>query len=736
MNDYEKLSREILGSTPAGAALLADRPASPARRAFLQKLAGGLLISVTLNTSLLRGADAEEAATVGPRRPRNELPKDFNAFLHIAADGKVTAYTGKIEMGQGITTSLAQMLAEELEVPYESVDVVAGDTDLCPWDMGTWGSMTTRFFGPPFRVAAAEARGVLLLLAAEALAAPADQLVAREGVVFVRGDESRRVTYGALTQGKRIERHLEVKPDLKDVASFKIVGQPRLRRDARDKVTGRTKYTGDIRLPGMLYAKVLRPPVHGAKRTSVDTTRAKAAAGVRVIEDGDLVAVLHATPDGAEEALGLIKARWDLPPASSLTEDTIHDHLDATIKDSKVVDSGGDLATGRASTTRTIETTFLDGYVAHVCMETHAALAQFEGDKLTVWASTQNPFGARDMIARAIGFPPENVRVITPPVGGGFGGKTSNGQCLEAARLARAAGAPVQVMRSREEEFFLDTFRPAAKIRIASGIDDSGRMTFWDYEVVAAGERGSAQFYSVPHHRTVARPGGWTGPAGSHPFATGAWRAPANNSNTFARESQIDMMAAAAGMDPIEFRLKNMTDPRMLRTLRAAADAWGWKPAPAPSRRGLGVACGADAGTYVAAIAEVEVDRGTGAVKVRRVLVAQDMGVVINPQGTIIQLEGCVMMGLGYALTEEMHFKGGDILDTNFNRYAIPRFSAVPKIEGVLLDHNDLPPQGGGEPAIILMGGLLANAIHDACGARVLRMPMTPARVKAAMPKA
>ncbi|MBE2214623.1 MAG: xanthine dehydrogenase family protein molybdopterin-binding subunit [Opitutaceae bacterium] len=735
MNDYEKLSLEILRSTPAGAAMLADRPASPERRRFLQMLSGGLLIGVTLNTSLLR-ADAEEAATVGPRRPRNELPKDFNAFLHIAEDGKITGYTGKIEMGQGINTSLAQMLAEELDAPYDTVRMVAGDTDLCPWDAGTWGSMTTRFFGPPFRAAAAEAKAVLVLLAAEALGVPADQLITRDGAVLVRGDESRRVAYGALTKGQRIERHLEVKPTLKDVAAFKIVGKPQLRRDARDKVTGRAHYTGDVRLPGMLYAKVLRPPVHGAKLTSADTTRAKAAAGVRVIEQDGLVAVLHATPDGAEEALALVKAQWELPPASTLTEDTIHDHLDATIKDAKVVDSGGDLAAGRAATKRVIETTFLDGYVAHVCMETHAALAQIEGDKLTVWASTQNPFGVRDMLARTVGFPPEKVRVITPFVGGGFGGKTSNGQCAEAARLARAAGVPVQVMRSREEEFFLDTFRPAAKIKIASGIDDAGAMTFWDYEVIAAGERGSAQFYSVPHHRTVARPSGWTGPAGSHPFATGAWRAPANNTNTFARESQIDIMAAAAGMDPIEFRLKNMTDARMLRTLRAAADAWGWKPAPAPSRRGLGVACGADAGTYVAAIAEVEVDKATGAVKVKRVLVAQDMGVVINPQGTLIQLEGCVMMGLGYALSEEMHFKGGEILDTNFNRYAIPRFSQVPKIEGVLLDHNDLPPQGGGEPAIILMGGLIANAIHDATGARLLRMPMTPARVKAALPRA
>ena len=734
MNDYDRLSQEILRATSRSATT--GGPASPERRRFLQSLGAGLIIGVTLNTALLRGADAEEAATKGPSPGRPSLPKDFNAFLHIAEDGRVTCYTGKVEMGQGIVTSLVQMMADELEVPYESVDIVAGDTDLCPWDAGTWGSMTTRFFGPPLRAAAAEARAVLVLLAAEHLGVAPDQLVARAGAVHVRGDETRHVAYGALTQGRRIERHLEVKPDLKDVASFKIVGTPRLRRDARDKVTGRARYTGDIRVPGMLYARVVRPPVHGAQLRSLDLARARAAAGVRVIEERGLIAVLHATPDGAEKALGLIKAQWDLPPASTLTPDTIHDHLDRTFTKSRVVASDGDLATGRSAAAKTIETTFLDGYVAHVCMETHAALAQIEDGKATVWVSTQNPFGARDQIAGAIGFPPANVRVITPYLGGGFGGKTSNTQAMEAARLAKAAGAPVQIMRTREEEFFQDTFRPAAKVKIAAGVDARGAMTFWDYEVVAAGERGSPQFYSVPNHRTVARPAGWTGPDGTHPFATGAWRAPSNNTNTFARESQIDILAAAAGMNPVEFRLRNLTDPRMLRTLKAAADAWGWKPAPAPSGRGLGVACGADAGTYVAAIADVEVDRGTGAVKVKRVLVAQDMGVVVNPQGATIQLEGCVIMGLGYALSEEIRFKGGDILDTNFNSYAIPRFSGIPKIEAVFLDHNDLPPQGGGEPAIILMGGLLANAIHDACGARLLRMPMTPARVRAAMPKA
>jgi isoquinoline 1-oxidoreductase len=442
--------------------------------------------------------------------------------------------------------------------------------------------------------------------------------------------------------------------------------------------------------------------------------------------------VLHELPDVAQQALGRIEAKFDVPPAR-VTDENIHEHLLSVAPKGDVVAGGGNLGKGRKLAVRTVERTFFDGYVAHAPIETHAALANIEGDKCTVWASTQNPFGARDRIARAIGFPADKVRVITPFVGGGFGGKTSNVQAVEAARLAKAVGRPVQVMRTREEEFFYDTFRPAAIVHISSGIDGSGRMTFWDYEVLFAGQRGSEHFYNVPHHRTNVRPRGWAGGPGTHPFATGAWRAPANNTNTFARESQIDIMATMAGADPIEFRLKHLEDPRMIRVLEAAAERFAWTPATSPSKRGLGVACGIDAGTYVAAVAEVAVDARTGDVEVKRVVCAQEMGIVINPRGATIQMEGCVTMGLGYALSEEVHFRGGQILDTNFHRYEIPRFSGLPKIETVIVKANDIPPQGGGEPAIVVMGAVIANAIHDATGARLLRMPMTPARVKAAM---
>jgi isoquinoline 1-oxidoreductase len=388
-----------------------------------------------------------------------------------------------------------------------------------------------------------------------------------------------------------------------------------------------------------------------------------------------------------------------------------------------VVARGGNLEEGKQAAEKKFESTYLNSYVAHAPMETHTALAQIEGEKATVWASTQNPFTLQGEIARAIGFPPQNVRIITPFVGGGFGGKTTNTQAVEAARLAKAVGKPVQVAWNRAEEIFYDAFRPAAVVKINSGID-------------GAGDRGAPQFYAVPHHRTASHGGGFGAPANAHPFATGPWRAPGNNTNTFARESQVDIMAAAAGIDPVEFRLKNLSDAKMIRVLKAATERFGWTPAKAPSKRGLGVACGTDAGTYVAAIAEVAVESGKGSVQVKRVVCAQDMGIVVNPAGATIQMEGCITMGLGYALTEQIRFSGGKVLDTNFDTYEIPRFSWLPKIETVLLESKETPPQGGGEPAIILMGAVIANAIYDATGARLFQLPMTPERVKQALQKA
>ena len=441
-----------------------------------------------------------------------------------------------------------------------------------------------------------------------------------------------------------------------------------------------------------------------------------------------MIAVLHEDPEIAENYLGKIKAEYDTP-ASSINENTIFDHLLQVAPEGTLISEGGNLNDGKNQAVDYFEEKYLDGYVAHSPMEPHTALAVMENGKMKVWASTQNPFGLKSSIAQELNLKEENVQVLQVFIGGGFGGKSSNGQAVEAARLAKITNKPVVVAWTRREEFFNDTFRPAAVIKINSGCQKDGKLTLWDYGVYFAGQRGAQHFYDIPNHKTVAYNSGWTAPAGAHPFATGAWRAPSNNTNSFARESQINIMAAKIGMDPVEFRFKNLKDERMIRTLKAAVKKFGWTSIKSPSGKGLGVACGVDAGAYVALMAKVKVDKSTGKVTVERVVVAQDMGLVINPQGATIQAEGCVTMGLGYALSEDIQFTGGEIHNRNFDSYEIPRFSWTPKIEVELLDLPNEPAQGGGEPAIIVMGALIANAIYDAVGVRLYQMPMTPERI-------
>ena len=704
--------------------------ASLSRREFLKRMGlmgGGLIVYCTIGD-----------ITVQARAPRegyagSKVPTDFNAFLRIGIDNRVTCFVGKIEMGQGPITSFAQMLAEELDVAYESVDMVMGDTDRCPWDAGTWGSMSTRYYGIFVKEAAAEAKGALKELAAERLLCPVTRLVTENGIISDRKRPMSRVTYGELTTGKVIERHLKDLPPLKPASEYMISGKSYLRRDAFDKVTGRAQYTADIRLPGMVYARILRPPAHGAKLLKVDTSAAERMKDVQVVRDGDLIAVLHPHPDGAEKALGSIKADFDLPD-TGINDETIFNHLLENAPEPVVASEAGNLKVGEKQAASIVEETYLNSYVAHAPMEPHTALASVDGNKASVWASTQTPFGVQRLVAKTLGLPMENVRVITPFVGGGFGGKSASAQAAEAARLAKLSGKPVMVVWTREEEFFFDTFRPAAVVKIRSGIDDAGRMSFWDYHVYFAGKRGCQNFYEIPHHREAVC-GEWRIEPGIHPFAVGPWRAPAANTNIYARDLQMNIMASMAGKDPLEFRLSHLKNKRMRGVLEAAAKQFGWTPSKTPSGRGYGISCGIDAETYVASMAEVEVDRSSGMINVKRVVCAQDMGQVINPQGATIQMEGCITMGLGYALSEEVHFSNGRLLDVNFDTYAIPQFSWLPLIETVIVPNPTLAPKGGGEPAIVCMGGVLATAVYDATGAKVLQLPMTPQRVKSALNK-
>ncbi len=698
-------------------------PGSLDRREFMKLLGGGVVIFFAVDDP----SQAQE------RRRGRGYPEDFNAYLKIGEDGRVACFTGKIEMGQGIHTSLGQMLAEELDVPLDSVDMVMGDTALCPYDSGTFGSRSTKYFGPPLRKAAAEARVVLMQLAAEHLGVEEERLLTREGEVLVKNDPKKKVSYAQLARGQAIERHLEEKPPIKHHSKHTISGRPTDRRDGRPKVTGEAKFAVDIRLPGMLYARIVRPPAHGAELKSVDTTAAEKITGIRVIRTDDMVAVLHEHPDVADRAVNLIDARFG-PSGSRLDNETIFTHLKASAPEGNVVTEAGSVEEGKKLAAKNFDEAYFNHYVAHAPSETHTAVAHVEGDRATVWASTQSPFRAQREAAQTLGFQTENVRVITPFVGCGFGGKNQGNQVTEAALLAKLSGSPVQVAWTRKEEFFYDTFRPAAVIEICSGLDDTNRIVYWEYRNYFAGDRSSQPFYSIPHHRVLSM-GGWGGRGGGgpHPFGVGAWRGPGSNTNVFAMESHTDVMAAASGMDGLEFRLHNLTDKRMIRVLRAAAEKFGHSFSPAPSGKGYGIACTDYLGTYVATMAEAKVDRDTGKVRVERIVCAQDTGEVINPEGVRMQIEGCLTMGLGYCLKEEIRFKDGRILDENFDTYEIPRFSWLPKIETVLVDNPELAPQGCGEPAITTMGAVIANAVFDAAGARLFTLPMTPARIKEAL---
>lgn len=684
------------------------RPSLPGmslnRRQFFKRVSGGLLLYI-YSSELAQAAE--------------KLP---SAYLKIGEDGTITLLSCKAELGQGSMTSLAQMAAEELDVPLESMAVVTADTSLCVADPdgGTYGSYTTRNFGPTVRAAAAKAKALLVQLASDQLTLPKDQLFTQNGCVISRTDPTVRITYAALAGGKNVQATLDQTARTKNYTEFTLSGKPVLRLDAVDKVTGRAQYTADVRLPGMVYARILRPPARNVSLKSVDTSAVEQVTGARVIRTGDLIAVVHEQPDMAERALRLIKAEYSPSPAGP-NEETIYDYLLNRAPAPRTLAVKGNVSAGEQLATLKLEQTYYTPYIAHAPIEPHAAVASVEAGKLTVWASTQTPFSDASAVRAA--------RLITPYVGGAFGGKISSPHVPEAVRLAQAAGQPVSLAWTREEEFTYDAFQCPSIIKIRSGLNAEGQITFWDNQVYYVDQRGAGFFYNAPNHRTRIY-GTYTN---ALPFAGGAWRAPGNSANTFARESHIDVLASAAGLDPLEFRLKHLTDARMRGLLQKAAETFGWTSAKAPSGRGFGVACGPDAGAYGVMMAEVVIDQKTGEIKVKRVLSALDIGRVVNPDGARMQMEGGVMLGLGYSLREEMHFESGKISDLNFLTYSIPRFSWMPKIETLLMANDSLAPQGCGEPPVITVGAVLANAVFDATGARMNRLPMTPERVLAAV---
>ncbi len=685
------------------------------RREFLG-LTGGLVVYLAIPGQLALAAGETEAG----RAP------EFNAYVRIAPDNRVTVFTGKVEMGQGNQTALGQMVAEELTVPMSSIDMVMGDTDRVPYDGGTWGSMSIRFMGVELRAAAAEAREILTQMAAEKWGVTANEVVVSDGRISLARDASTSVTLGELTQGKQIMRELEREPSLRPVSDYRVVGKSVPRLDGRAIVAGEEQFVGDVRLPGMLYGAVLHPPSFGARLTSTDAGPAERMVGViAVVREGEFVGVVSERREIAEEARDLIRATWEEVAHPSMA--TLYEDLRKTATLDDTVSEEGAPAEALESARRDFSATYRTAFVAHAPVEPHVAVADVKQDRETVYSNTQTPFLQRDAVAQALGLDPQQVRMLVPRLGGGFGGKTNADVAIASARLSRAVNRPVMLSQSRTEEMTWNYFKPAALIDIRCAVNGQGQIDAWDCDVYNCGGRGAAPPYQLANHRVRSF-------GSDSPLRQGAWRGLAGSANTFAIEVHMDDVASQLGEDPVEFRLRHLgNDPRLANTVRAVAEKYGWQPKRAPTGRGVGFACAIDVGSRVAEIVEVEIDRDTGVVRVLRVVVAHESGLVINPDGIESQIEGAIIMGLGPALWEAVRYERGRILTDGYSEYPIPTMRDAPEINIVLVPNVTHPPQGAGEPAIFPIAAAVANAIFDATGKRLRELPLSPDRVLAAL---
>ncbi len=682
------------------------------RRDFLKLFGGGLLVCLTEHSILAQ----ESGRTFGS----HELPDDIAAWLAIAPDSKVTVFTGKVEVGQNIRTSLAQQVAEELRVPLDSITMLMGDTDLVPWDAGTFGSRTTPTMGPQLRKMAAAARQLLIEMAAKRWNVNATKLTASDAKV-TDPHSGQSFSYGELTHGEKLTQTVSAGISLTPASDWKIAGTAVPKVNGRDFVTGKHKYPSDIVRPGMMFGKVLRPAGYNATLVSLDASKAEKIAGVTVVHDGNFIAV--AAPDlaTAERGLSALRANWNVPAQPS------NQGLFKSLKQSSIGKQDEDnpgqstdaVSKAIAAAPVKLQQQYTVQYIAHSPLEPRAAVAEWTNGKVTVWTGTQRPFGVRDELMAAFHLPAEKVRVIQPDMGSGYGGKHTGEAAVEAARLAKATGKPVKVVWTREEEFTWAYFRPAGLIEISSGTTHDGTLVAWEHHNYNSGPAAIDTPYNVTHQLSQFDPA-------DSPLRQGSYRALAATANNFARESHMDEVAHAVGMDPLEFRMKNLTDPRLRAVLQAAADKFNWSASRSSSQRGFGIACGTDKGGYIATCAEVEIVPPDNKIRIRRVVQAWESGAIINPDGLRNQVSGAIVQGIGGALFEQIEFANGRILNAHFAQYRVPRFSDAPRIEVVLIDRKDLPSAGAGESGIIGVAPAVGNAVFAATGIRLRNMPMTP----------
>ncbi len=691
------------------------------RRAFVQLLGTGILVTVTEGVSFGQrgGGGGGRSIAVAAR-------------VQVNKDGTIAVMTGKVEEGQGPRAQLSQAAAEELRVPVDRIRLIMSDTALVPDDGITAGSRTTPGTVPAVRQGAATARELLVRLAAEQWKAEPGALDVRDGVITNKKTRQ-TVSYGDLAKSKDVTEAFKqsVSSDvaLTPVSEWKTLGTSVLRPNAREVVTGAHHYPSDVVRPNMLFGKILRAPSYGATIESIDLSKAQAMKDVFVFRDGQFVGCAAPSSSLAVQALEAIAATasWKTTPQPSDKE--VHAYLKqhARTGGGARPQTKGSIDSALAGANKVLSETYTLAYVQHTPMEPRAAIAEWNDGKLTVWSGVDGPQRVQGDLAQAFGVSSDRVRVIVPDMGGGFGGKHSGEAAEEAARLAKAAGRPVAVHWTRAEEFTWAYFRPAAVIECKGGLDAKGSLVAWDFTNINAGGAAIDTPYNIPNTRILS--------AGSDsPLRQGSYRCLAATGNNFARESFMDELAAAAGVDPLAFRLAHLENERIRTVLETVARQFDWaaRRKKVTAEIGVGLACGTEKNSVVAACAEVRIDRKRGQIRVNEVCEAFECGPIQNPANLLSQVQGCIAMGLGPALREEMQFEDGKILSAGFARYLVPRFEDLPKIDVHLVNKADIPSAGGGETPIIAVAPAIGNAVFAATGIRLRAMPMEPALRKAA----
>ncbi len=702
---------ELLEPVPA-AAVAAHGSAGPDRPLDLSRDDPGAFVATMPEGLLAMVAD--------------DVDDPDDAWVHVGAAGAITAFTGKVEAGQGTRTALSLLVAEELAVPADAVRLVMADTDTSPFDWGTFGSRSMPHAAPPLRAAAAAALRVLRELAADRFGLAVGDLTAAGG--WIAGPDGAPVaSYGELVAGqRRVARVPADAPVTPATQWHRAAGRPARAVGGADVVTGRKLFPSDLRVPGMLHGQVLRPPANGGKLRRADTSAAAAMPGVLVVAEDDFVGVVAADARTALAAVAAIDADWaepDGPGPAGLEAYLRANPVEIEGRFGGFCDVTGDPDQALQAGAARLEATFRAAYVAHVPLEPRAALASWDGAELTVSVATSTPFRARRELAEALSLDPARVHVSVPDFGGGFGGKHGSAVALEAARLARAAGRPVHVQWTRRDEFTNGYLRPAAVIDVAGATDADGAITAWTFTNINSGSAGISTPYRIANKRIAYQPA-------QHPLAQGSYRALAATANNFARESQMDELAAAAGADPVSFRLAHLDDDRLRAVLEACAVEIGWGEDQAvdgePGAHGTGIAIGMEKGGRVATAAQVLVAQD-GTLRLLRLVTTVDCGTVVHPDGLANQVEGALVMGLGPALFEQIAFSGGRILNGTMTDYRVPRLADVPvRLDVVLLDLPGEPSAGGGETPIIAIAPAIANAVYAACGVRLRSMPLVP----------